>query len=506
MRGLRTYPVGRRAVSMRVLALAVVAFAQSATTLAAQMEQAGAAGAAATITPADLRVRIGVLAHDSMRGRNTPSPELVKVANYIAAEFRSFGLLPGNGDSFIQTYPLTMVRPGEADAQSLLLSWPGGDRSLDPSSEFVAAPVGERLDGRGPLVLLPSLDSDVDVAGKIAVVRVTRREVQRALSSARDILGRRANGVILAVAAPTEYLAGMRRFFGRARVSLGEPDALGAPVMLAAESALPEPLVQALRTGGAFPDGYHATLHSEAEIRAAEGQNTIGWLEGSDPGLRDEFIIFTAHMDHVGVGRPVAGDSIYNGADDDASGTAAIVELAEAFAALPTRPRRSMLFMAVSGEERGLLGSRWYSEHPLFPLDATVANLNIDMIGRNWRDTLVAIGREESTLGSTLVRVTREHPELNLAIVDDPWPEERFYFRSDHYNFARKGVPILFFFTGTHEDYHRPSDHPDRILYEKTARITRLIYYLGLEIADSGGRPEWDPEAYRRVVEGADGN
>jgi hypothetical protein len=491
---------------MPVLALAVVACSESATTLAAQDGQDGAAGAAETITPADLRVRIGVLAHDSMRGRNTPSPELVKTANYIAAEFERFGLLPGNGASYIQPYPLTMIRPGEMDAQSVLFSWPGGERSLDSSSEFVAAPVGERLDGRGSLVLLPALGADVDVAGKIAVVRVTRQEVQRTLSAAREILERRANGVILAVAEGTEYLAGMRRFFGRTRMSLGEPDALGAPVMLVAENALPEPLLQALRTGSTFPEGFRATLHSEAEIRAAEGQNAIGWLEGSDPGLQDEFIIFTAHMDHVGVGRPVRGDSIYNGADDDASGTAAIVELAEAFAALPTRPRRSMLFMTVSGEEKGLVGSRWYSEHPLFPLDATVANLNIDMIGRNWRDTVVAIGREESTLGSTLVRVAGEHPELDLAIIDDPWPEEGFYFRSDHYNFARKGVPILFFFTGTHEDYHRPSDHPDRILYEKTARITRLIYYLGLDIADSGGRPEWDPEAYNRVVEGADGN
>ncbi len=503
------HPMGRRSLLMPLLALAALACSEPADGLAAQAAQAEpdrAADAAETITPADLRARIGVLAHDSMRGRNTPSPELVKTANYIAAEFERIGLLPGNGASYIQPYPLTTIRPGETDAQSVLLSWPGGERALDPSNEFIAAPVGERLDGRGSLVLLPSLGSDVDVAGKIAVARVTRQEVQQALSSARDILERRANGVILAVAEGSEYLAGMRRFFGRARMSLGEPEALGAPVMLVAENALPEPLLQALRTGGTVPNGFRATLHSEAEIRAAEGQNAIGWLEGSDPGLQDEFVIFTAHMDHVGVGRPVAGDSIYNGADDDASGTAAIVELAEAFAALPARPRRSMLFMAVSGEEKGLLGSRWYSEHPLFPLDATVANLNIDMIGRNWRDTVVAIGKDESTLGSTLVRVAGEHPELDLAIIDDPWPEERFYFRSDHYNFARKGVPILFFFTGTHEDYHRPSDHADRILYEKTARITRLIYYLGLDIADSGGRPEWDAEAYNRVVEEPDGN
>jgi len=158
--------------------------------------------------------------------------------------------------------------------------------------------------------------------------------------------------------------------------------------------------------------------------------------------------------------------------------------------------------MTVSGEEKGLLGSAWYAEHPIFPLDATVANVNIDMIGRNWQDTVVAIGREESSLGATLEAIVAGHPELGLTMIDDPWPDENFYFRSDHYNFARNGVPILFFFTGTHEDYHGVDDEPDRILYDKTARIARLIFHLGLEIADADERPEWDPAAYRRVVEG----
>ena len=115
---------------------------------------------------------------------------------------------------------------------------------------------------------------------------------------------------------------------------------------------------------------------------------------------------------------------------------------------------------------------------------------------------MVAIGRDESTLGERLEDVIDEHPELGLVMIDDPWPEENFYFRSDHYNFARKGVPILFFFTGTHEDYHGVNDEPDRILYDKTSRIARLIFYLGLDIADTTEQPEWDPAAYDRVVEG----
>jgi len=211
--------------------------------------------------------------------------------------------------------------------------------------------------------------------------------------------------------------------------------------------------------------------------------------------------VFTAHMDHVGVGSPVDGDSIYNGADDDASGTVTIIELAQAFASLPEAPRRSLVFMTVSGEEKGLLGSGWYAEHPTFPMDQTVANLNLDMIGRNWPDTIVAIGKEESSLGPLVEKIAAEHPELDMAVIDDIWPEEGFYSRSDHYNFARLGVPILFFFNGTHDDYHRPSDHPDKIGYDKMSRIGRLLFFLGYEVATEDDRPSWDAEAYDRVVE-----
>jgi Zn-dependent M28 family amino/carboxypeptidase len=123
------------------------------------------------------------------------------------------------------------------------------------------------------------------------------------------------------------------------------------------------------------------------------------------------------------------------------------------------------------------------------------------MVGRNWPDTIVAIGKDESSLGPLVERVSAEHPELNMAVIDDLWPEESFYTRSDHYNFARKGVPVLFFFNGTHEDYHRASDEADKIDYEKMSRIGRLVFYLGLEVANGDEPPSWDPKAYERVVE-----
>jgi hypothetical protein len=228
--------------------------------------------------------------------------------------------------------------------------------------------------------------------------------------------------------------------------------------------------------------------------------NTIGILEGSDPKLRHEYLVYSAHMDHIGITRGQR-DSINNGADDDGSGTTGVMELAEAFSRPGARPSRSLLFITVSGEEKGLWGSRYFSEHPTVPLDRIVADLNIDMIGRNWRDTIVAIGKEHSDLGTTLARVNAAHPELHMAAIDDRWPEERFYFRSDHYNFARKGVPILFFFNGTHPDYHEVTDSPDKIDGEKEARILRLLFYLGQEVANAPTRPEWNPESKAEIVE-----
>lgn len=471
--------------------------------LAAQMSSTseGLADAARTITAEDLRVRVGVLADDSMGGRDTPSPGLEKTARYVASGFRSFGLEPGAGDSYLQRYPITVIRPGPSSEQGLILRGPSGELRLDPRTQFVAIPVANRAEGEGSLVIVAAEDESSDVRGHIAVIRIEPQALRSLFGRVRTLFTERgAVGAIFVVSGPDGFVEQIRAFFANPRVSLGEPQALPAPLVMVAETALPAALASALQSGQMSGE-WSAHLWTTAEVVAADGLNTIGVLEGSDPVLRDEYVIFTAHMDHVGIGRPVGGDSIYNGADDDASGTSAILELAQAFAATEPRPKRSLIFMTVSGEEKGLWGSRWYSDHPLFPLSHTVADLNIDMIGRNWEDTVVAIGKQQSSLGELIDRVAEEHSDLRLTVIDDPWPKERFYFRSDHYNFARKGVPILFFFSGTHEDYHRPSDEPDKLKYEKMARIGRLIYYLGMEVANDPERPTWDAEAYRQVVE-----
>ncbi|MEJ2206962.1 MAG: M28 family peptidase [Gemmatimonadota bacterium] len=196
-------------------------------------------------------------------------------------------------------------------------------------------------------------------------------------------------------------------------------------------------------------------------------------------------------------------DSIFNGADDDASGTIAVVEVAEAFSMLARPPRRSMIFLTVSGEEKGLLGSRWFANHPTVPIEDIVANFNTDMIGRNWTDTVVVIGKEHSELGQIMNQVGGEHPELDMAPIDDRWPEQSFYTRSDHFNFARRGVPVLFFFTGTHDDYHQATDEVRRIEGDKAARIAKLVFYLSEEVANMDRAPMWYDDSYDEYVSDA---
>jgi Zn-dependent M28 family amino/carboxypeptidase len=233
---------------------------------------------------------------------------------------------------------------------------------------------------------------------------------------------------------------------------------------------------------------------------ASTPPNVVATLMGSDPTLRNEYVVFSAHMDHVGLGAPDAsGDSIFNGADDDASGTATMLEVAEAFASLPQRPARSMIFLAVSGEEKGLLGSAFFTENPPVPIERMVANINLDMVGRNNPDSIIGIGNEYSSLGTLVQEVATAHSELGLVVGPDPLPEERLFFRSDHFNFAKAGVPAIFFTTGLHDQYHKQSDEVELIDTDKISRVGRLVFHLALEIATLPTAPTWTEKGITEV-------
>ena len=219
------------------------------------------------------------------------------------------------------------------------------------------------------------------------------------------------------------------------------------------------------------------------------GENVLGFIEGSD--LKEELIIITAHYDHLG-----KHDSlIFNGADDDASGVAGAMEIAEAFMLAKKDgkgPRRSILIMPVSGEEKGLLGSKYYTDNPVYPLNNTIANLNIDMIGRldDWHSTgnyvyLIGSDRLSYDLHNINEEVNTKYTKLELDYkYNDEEDPNRYYYRSDHYNFAKNNIPVIFYFNGVHEDYHRPSDTIEKLDFSKIKTISKLVFLTAWELAN----------------------
>lgn len=476
-----------------------------------------------SISADDITRRIGVLADDSMRGRDTPSPELEQTAAYVAGEFRRLGLKPGgDAGTYLQRYAVRRTAVDTA-ATRITVRTPGRLTALKAGVDINVLRFGPlpTAEVGGPVVLFagdpdaadPLGGADVKGAWAAQVVTATPQGVQLDLPAAEAAIRAGAIGIlIISDRHDVQWQNRMRRITlpETALEGSGSNEPAIAVIELRDSTA-----ARALRLDMAAVRGDRRRAARrlkgltltvrlvERTIARITAPNAVGILEGSDPQLRSEYVVYSAHMDHVGVGTPVNGDSIYNGADDDASGTAAVVEAAEAFALLDPRPKRSIIFLTVSGEEKGLWGSAYFADHPPVPMDQIVADLNMDMVGRNWRDTIAVIGKEHSDLGATLNRVAAAHPELRMQPIGDIWPQENFFFRSDHYNFARNGVPILFFFNGTHADYHQPSDEPHKIDGEKEARIVKLVVYLGLAVANSPDRPKWNAESYKRIVDSA---
>ena len=517
---------------IRLLGIGILALSVT-TQAAAQTARGGgaAAKAAATITGADVSRRVQVIAHDSMMGRDTPSRGLDLTAQYIANEFKRFGLKPGgeNGTWF-QRYPIVTGKMDLAGSHVGFMA--GGNHShttFDKGAVWVSGDTPKGEIGGDALLVGGALDPKaldaaqakdrvvllvVDYSKPVPPTVIAAAKAMEAAGAKALIYlsNRDSAGFARRIAARSGTVTRLKMTGGVPYIELSERGAADfiPAATLAEVRASSTPVVRQV-------PGLRVMIDAKRDEKEVTAPNTIGILEGTDPVLKNEYVVFSAHMDHDGVKSPLQGttDSIWNGADDDASGTVGIVELAEAFAQPGARPKRSLLFITVSGEEKGLWGSNWFSEHPTVPAKSMVANINIDMIGRNsgaakgdvktWSDTIVVIGKEHSDLGTTLNRVNAAHPELHMNAIDDIWPDERFYFRSDHYNFARKGVPILFFFNGTHEDYHQPTDTPDKIDGDKEARILRLIYFLGTDIGNSAAKPQWKPESYKEIVEGPGG-
>ncbi|GBD33694.1 Leupeptin-inactivating enzyme 1 [bacterium HR33] len=499
---------------------ALVAAIFSAPALAACQNRAPVSAAVSSITEADVARRVAILAHDSMRGRSTLRPEIETVASYIASEFRRLGLKPGgDGGDFIQRYSVERVRLDPV-ASSISVAgsttWRFGTDVLYPP--FLPVADMDRSARLAIISGIPDTAAPPEVKDRALLV-VLPAGIDNALADIDRILFSWSRAGAVAVMIPVSLADSSWRRMAERQDQFrtqrswdgGEIPLLwvreqAAAKLLAAQGIDLASLARARHKAQAVATPLDVSIKIRRQVASSlSPPNVVGILEGSDPQLKNEYMVFSAHMDHVGVGRPDAtGDTIYNGADDNASGTTAILELAEAFSLLAPRPKRSLIFLTVSGEEMGLWGSDYFTSNPPVPLSQLVADLNADMIGRNWKDTIVVIGKEHSDLGQTLARVSARHPELRMAPIDDLWPEERFFFRSDHFNFARRGVPALFFFNGVHGDYHRPGDEAHKIDAEKASRVIKLIFYLGLEIANAPSRPRWNPESYRVIVQRAE--
>ncbi|GIU78117.1 MAG: hypothetical protein KatS3mg005_1355 [Bryobacteraceae bacterium] len=433
-----------------------------------------------------LKAHVSFLASDALEGRDTPSRGLDAAAEYLASQFRRLGLKPGAGDSYFQVARMESVRqPMEGFA--LEIRWNAGSYTAEASRaaitggdalELKDAPA-VRVVWKNPDDPLPARET---VAGKVVLLDAPARGAAF-VQKRRQLLALEP----LAVVAPGPTF--------RPRTTLEErrdPAQRRVPLVLISDTEFPK----ALESLG---DSASISLRIPApERQPAELKNVVALLEGSDPKLKEEFILLTAHYDHVGVREGAEGDRIMNGANDNASGTATVLALAEAFARHPDRPRRTLVFLLYFGEEKGLIGSRYYARNPLFPLRRTVANLNFEQMGRTDDNSgsragkLTASGFDYTTLGDLL---TLAGQDTGVEAFKDGSNSDSFFSRSDNQALADLGIPaITVSVAWTFPDYHRPGDEWEKLDYANMERAVRTCAVAVWRAANSEEQPAWLPD------------
>lgn len=478
----------------------------------------------------DAKKHLNILASDAFEGRETGKAGAEKAANYIAGEFKKMGLqAPVNGSYFLNI-PLEestlRVSAFTVNGKAFTLGQdfiPNGtvpDKNVT-AKEVVFVGYGTEIelgttDLTNKVVLWINEDKPEDGKTPNTEVRMTtaRLKVFRNLQSKNPAIILAVNGDL------TALLKRFGRNIASPRLTIKEEnktEVAGVPVFHVS-TAIADELLKS--TGKAYVDlkaGVNTTPVVIAKVDFAasfankrtnvKAVDVLGYLPGTD--LKDEILVFSAHYDHIGL-TTTGTDKVNNGADDDGSGTTGILEIARAFtqAKKDGHPaRRSILFLGNVGEEKGLLGSEYYTDHPVFPLSQTITDLNIDMIGRTGYDYQ---GKADSSnyvyvIGSAMLstdlhkineEANNKFTKLDLDYkYDDPNDPNRFYYRSDHYNFAKHGVPIIFYFDGEHQDYHRPSDEVSKINFPMLVKRAQLVFYTGWELANRDKRPVVDAKS-----------
>ena len=485
----------------------------------------------------EMKAKMAVITSDEFAGRETGEEGQKKCAAYLADFFKNLGLPPVVNGGYLQEFPM---REERSSGYSLSIggtpytflkdyfAFQGIPDSTYTSDKLVFVGFGindeksgineyKGLDVKGKIVVFFE-DEPMTKQGNSFITRSTRISEWSSDLSLKTEAARAAGAIgILSIQKFADHdIQVYRHYIEKPKVYReGRQPKPAFPKFYISEQMadaffvtydkkysvqyLKEQYRTGKRTKG-FEMDIPVSMTVKTDVRRITGENVLGFIEGTD--LKDEIVLITAHYDHLGK----TDEGIYYGADDDGSGTVALMEIAEAFVlakqkGILARPRRSILIMPVSGEEKGLLGSEYYSEHPVFPLKNTVADLNIDMIGRvdaahegNFNYVYIIgsdyLSSDLHNINET-VNKTRSNLEFDYTYNDRKDPN-RFYYRSDHYNFARKGIPIIFYFTGVHEDYHKMTDTPDKLHYEKMAKIARHIFYTAWELANRDDRPKVD--------------
>jgi hypothetical protein len=481
--------------------------------------------ATSSITVRDLKRHLSFLASEELGGRYTFSPSNLIAARYLASQLESYGYRGAARDgSFLQRVPLS-YRNVDLPSSHVTLTNAGSKREFGYGDSFVAeVPIDINVSGElvfvGYGVSSPRSGhddyTDLNAKGKIVVMAGGLPDALKKLKLNDDEQAEAAalaHGAIGLIRIPSA-----QTFWEQLKLEFGGQNQLGLPPRATASGkVLPEimagpeltkAIARALGREGSelvAPNNIKpAELSVSAEIKlrvtvkdAPPAQNVVGILEGGDPKLKDEYVVFSAHYDHL---KSTDKGEVYRGADDDGSGTVSVLEIAQAFAVGP-RPKRSILIVFHTGEELGLYGSEFNTDYePVVPLDKLVADLNIDMVGRSRpegdkdprdsrltdKDSIYIIGADK--LSTELHRLNEEtnldtaRMRFDYTYNDEKHPE-RFYYRSDHYNYAKHGIPIIFFFTGVHRDYHQITDVVEKIDFEKMERIDRMIFSLGWRVA-----------------------
>jgi hypothetical protein len=482
-----------------------------------------------SIDPAELARDLTAFAHDSMRGRETGTPDALRAAAFLGKRLAELGLEPVGDSMYYQRVPLVRqvitpstkmfvtrngvtrpIRVGDDLAPMLSLGdgQPEPRRAVDAELVFAGYAMMSPKFGRDDL-------SSLNLLNKVAVVLhgappgVTAAE-RDSLNSETDlghqlarIALRQPAGIVVLMTPETAklyrqlYPSLMRDVRGQAVALPPMLAALDVPMLLFGEAKRGSPFLPAAWPADDKPQALGSSLLAAIDVRREPftGYNVIGRVPGTDPALRSTYVALGAHYDHVGALPVQQGDSIANGADDDGSGTVALLAVAKAMMQRPTR--RSTLFIWHAAEEKGLLGSAHFTGRPTVPIDSIVAMLNADMIGRNARDRLYVVG-PNAAQGRTSARLGEIVDSVNTATVspftfDRSWDvfehPEQIFQRSDHYNYAKRGVPVAFFTSGVHPEYHDVGDTADRIDYEKMRRVSTLLLEIARAVGNDPNRP-----------------